>query len=101
MIIIRYADDIVVGFQYEKDARRFQDEMRERLQEFALSLHPEMTRLSSLAASRRPSEVKSGSANRQPSTFSASPSSAANFVGVSSSSSDEQDGTVCRQGCKK
>ena len=45
MIIIRYADDIVVGFQYENDARRFQDEMRKRLQEFALSLHPEKTRL--------------------------------------------------------
>ncbi|PZM12882.1 group II intron reverse transcriptase/maturase [Rhizobium tubonense] len=45
MIIIRYADDIVVGFQYENDARRFREEMRERLQEFALSLHPEKTRL--------------------------------------------------------
>lgn len=45
MIIIRCADDIVVGFQCENDARRFRDEMRERLQEFALSLHPEKTRL--------------------------------------------------------
>jgi len=45
MIIIRYADDIVVGFQYENDARRFREEMRERLQAFALSLHPEKTRL--------------------------------------------------------
>jgi RNA-directed DNA polymerase len=31
MIIIRYADDIVVGFQYENDARRFREKMRERL----------------------------------------------------------------------
>jgi RNA-directed DNA polymerase len=45
MIIVRYADDIVVGFQHEIDARRFWDAMRERLQEFALSLHPEKTRL--------------------------------------------------------
>ena len=45
MIIVRYADDIVVGFQHETDARRFWDAMRERLQEFALSLHPEKTRL--------------------------------------------------------
>jgi len=45
MIIVRYADDIVVGFQHESDARRFWDAMRERLQEFALSLHPEKTRL--------------------------------------------------------
>ena len=41
----RYADDFIVGFQHEADARRFLDTMRERLQEFALSLHPEKTRL--------------------------------------------------------
>jgi len=45
MIIVRYADDFIVGFQYEHDARRFLEEMRARLQEFALSLHPEKTRL--------------------------------------------------------
>jgi group II intron reverse transcriptase/maturase len=45
MIIVRYADDFIVGFEHEIDARRFLDEMRERLQEFALSLHSEKTRL--------------------------------------------------------
>jgi RNA-directed DNA polymerase len=45
MIIVRYADDLIVGFEHENDARRFLDEMRERLQEFALSLHSEKTRL--------------------------------------------------------
>jgi RNA-directed DNA polymerase len=45
MIIVRYADDFIVGFEHECDARRFWNEMRERLQEFALSLHPEKTRL--------------------------------------------------------
>ena len=45
MIIVRYADDFIVGFQHESDARRFLDEMRERLGKFALSLHPEKTRL--------------------------------------------------------
>ena len=45
MIIVRYADDFIIGFQHESDARRFLDEMRKRLQEFALSLHPEKTRL--------------------------------------------------------
>jgi RNA-directed DNA polymerase len=45
MIIVRYADDSIVGFQHEVDARRFLDEMRARLQEFALSLHPDKTRL--------------------------------------------------------
>ena len=45
MIIVRYADDFIVGFQHHVDARCFLDEMRERLREFALSLHPEKTRL--------------------------------------------------------
>ena len=45
MIIVRYADDIIVGFQHEDDSRRFWDAMRERLKEFALSLHPDKTRL--------------------------------------------------------
>jgi RNA-directed DNA polymerase len=45
MIIVRYADDLVVGFEHDSDARRFWDDMRERLQEFALTLHPEKTRL--------------------------------------------------------
>jgi RNA-directed DNA polymerase len=45
MIIVRYADDIIVGFEYEADARRFLEAMRERLGKFALSLHPDKTRL--------------------------------------------------------
>src|SRR6202035_4287452 len=45
MIIVRYADDFIIGFQHEHDARRFLDEMRERLRKFALTLHPEKTRL--------------------------------------------------------
>jgi RNA-directed DNA polymerase len=45
MIIVRYADDFIIGFQHESDARRYLDEMRERLGKFALTLHPEKTRL--------------------------------------------------------
>lgn len=45
MVIVRYADDIVVGFEHEADARRFWDAMRIRFEEFALSLHPDKTRL--------------------------------------------------------
>jgi group II intron reverse transcriptase/maturase len=45
MIIVRYADDFIVGFEHEHEARRFLDALRERLKEFALSLHPEKTRL--------------------------------------------------------
>jgi group II intron reverse transcriptase/maturase len=45
LIIVRYADDFIVGFQHESDARRFLDALRQRLEEFALTLHPEKTRL--------------------------------------------------------
>jgi RNA-directed DNA polymerase len=45
MIIVRYADDLVVGFEHEADARRFLDDMRRRLDAFALSLHPDKTRI--------------------------------------------------------
>jgi RNA-directed DNA polymerase len=45
MIIVRYADDLVAGFEHEADARRFLDEMRARFAEFSLSLHPDKTRL--------------------------------------------------------
>jgi len=45
VIIVRYADDIVVGFQYERDAKAFWDAMRERLRKFSLSLHKDKTRL--------------------------------------------------------
>ena len=42
---MRYADDIVVGFQYEADAKRFMVELGQRMEEFSLSLHPVKTRL--------------------------------------------------------
>ena len=42
---LRRATHLIVGFQYETDARRFWDAMRERLGEYALSLHPDKTRL--------------------------------------------------------
>ena len=45
MIVVRYADDIVVGFQHKSDAERFQTEMTQRLAAFALTLHPDKTRL--------------------------------------------------------
>jgi RNA-directed DNA polymerase len=56
MIIVRYADDVVVGFEREADANRFLEAMRTRFEEFALSLHPDKTRLiefGRLAAARR------------------------------------------------
>ena len=45
MVMARYADDLVVGFEGEEEARRFLDALATRLEEFALSLHPDKTRL--------------------------------------------------------
>ena len=44
-IIVRYADDIVVGFQHKRDAERYLRDVRERLARFGLSLHQDKTRL--------------------------------------------------------
>jgi len=45
MIVVRYADDIVLGFQNRRDAERFLQNWRERLRKFGLELHPDKTRL--------------------------------------------------------
>jgi RNA-directed DNA polymerase len=44
-IVVRFADDIVLGFQIKSDAERFWAELRERFQKFQLELHPGKTRL--------------------------------------------------------
>lgn len=45
VIIVRYADDFVLGFQHRSEAERFLADLRERLEYFGLSLHPDKTRL--------------------------------------------------------
>src|SRR5260221_14391943 len=45
VIVVRYADDLVVGFQYRMDAERFPQEFRERLAKFGLELHADKTPL--------------------------------------------------------
>jgi len=45
VIIVRYADDAVLGFEHREDAERFLKQLRERLRKFGLELHPEKTRL--------------------------------------------------------
>src|SRR5579875_2453395 len=45
VIVVRYADDIVVGFEFKDEAERFWSELKERMQKFQLELHPEKTRL--------------------------------------------------------
>jgi group II intron reverse transcriptase/maturase len=45
VIVVRYADDLVVGFENRMEAERFLEAFRERLAKFGLELHPEKTRL--------------------------------------------------------
>jgi hypothetical protein len=45
LVVVRYADDLVIGFEHREDAERFLREFRERLADFDLELHPEKTRL--------------------------------------------------------
>src|SRR6476620_7282950 len=45
VIVVRYADDLVVGFENRAEAERFLEEFRERLAKFGLELHPDKTRL--------------------------------------------------------
>src|ERR1700693_4457543 len=45
VIIVRYADDLVAGFQHQADAERFLRDFQERLAKFGLEIHPEKTRL--------------------------------------------------------
>jgi len=45
VIVVRFADDIVLGFQVKSDAERFRMELAERFRKFHLELHPEKTRL--------------------------------------------------------
>jgi RNA-directed DNA polymerase len=45
VVIVRFADDFTVGFQYQEDAQRFLADLRERFAKFGLELHPDKTRL--------------------------------------------------------
>lgn len=68
VIVVRYADDIVAGFEHEADARRFWDAMRARFEQFALELHGEKTRL--LEFGRHAAARRKRSGLGKPETFS-------------------------------
>ena len=88
IIIVRYADDFVLGFQHDFDAQRFLRELRERLARFKLELHPEKTRLlefGRFASSRRQERGDQGA----PETF--------NFLGLTHCSSRSRNGKFLLQ----
>ncbi len=45
VIVVRFADDIILGFQYRSEAERFRNELAERFRKFGLELHPDKTRV--------------------------------------------------------
>ena len=69
VIILRYADDIVVGFQHEADARRFWEAMRLRFEQFSLALHPDKTRLLELGRYAAANRMQRGLGKPETFTF--------------------------------
>jgi group II intron reverse transcriptase/maturase len=67
VIIVRYADDFVMGFQHKHEASLFLEALRDRLNAFALSLHPEKTRL--IEFGRFAAENRRKRGERKPETF--------------------------------
>jgi RNA-directed DNA polymerase len=67
MIIVRYADDFVVGFQQESDARQFHEELKERFQKFNLELHADKTRV--IEFGRDAAEARKRRGEGKPQTF--------------------------------
>lgn len=67
VVIVRYADDIVVGFEHRDDAMRFWADLRERFAQFALEVHPGKTRLIEFGRFAGPNRQKRGA--RKPETF--------------------------------
>ena len=88
MIVVRYADDFVVGFEHRTDAERFQHELRERVARFGLALHADKTRL--IEFGRRAVANRRARGQGRPDTF--------NFLGFTHSCGKTQRGgfTVLR-----
>ena len=90
MIVVRYADDTIVGFQHRQDAERFLIDLKERLAKFALSLHPEKTRL--LEFGRFAAERRVERGQGKPETF--------DFLGLTHYCTTRKDGTDFQLGRK-
>jgi RNA-directed DNA polymerase len=67
VIVVRYADDFIVGFQYRREAERFLQELQERFHKFGLALHPDKTRLIEFGRFAAPNRQQRGQG--KPETF--------------------------------
>ena len=67
MVVVRYADDTVVGFEHRSDAERFLAGLRERMADFGLELHPQKTRL--IEFGRHAARERAARGENKPETF--------------------------------
>ena len=67
VIVVRYADDAVLGFQYREEAERFLAALQERVRKFGLELHPDKTRL--IEFGRFAAERRTKRGEKKPETF--------------------------------
>ncbi len=67
MIVVRYADDVVLGFEHRSDAERFLHEWQDRMRSFGLALHPGKTRL--IEFGRHAAEQRKQRGESKPDTF--------------------------------
>ena len=67
VVVIRYADDTVLGFQHQAEADRFLESLRKRLEKFGLELHPEKTRRIEFGRFAEPNRERRGEG--KPETF--------------------------------
>jgi RNA-directed DNA polymerase len=93
VIVVRYADDFVVGFEHERDAHAFLAELRERFAKFGLELHPDKTRILEFGRYAASNRARRGEA--KPETF--------DFLGFTHICAKTRNGrfTVRRQTMKK
>ena len=89
VVVVRFADDFVVGFEQREEAERFLTELRERFAKFGLTLHPDKTRL--IEFGRYAERTRRGRGDGKPETF--------NFLGFTHSCGRTRKGwfTVLRQ----
>ena len=87
VIIVRFADDFIVGFEDEQDAQRFLAELRERFAKFGLELHPDKTRLIEFGRHAAWKRAKRGLG--KPETF--------DFLGFTHICAKSKNGTVLGQ----
>jgi len=93
VVVVRWADDFVLGFQHRQDAEQFLEELRERFSRFGLELHPDKTRLIEFGRYAASNRQRRGQG--KPETF--------NFLGFTHSCGKTQKGgfTVLRKTMRK